>query len=99
MKVKFKEDEDQLNDLQTGDTIKAKWVGHTYVFVIVEGLDENVQYALVQLNRGCSGMLTADGETYSGQDEFTETVPELIKNLKEQGFTDIEKAEFTLVED
>lgn len=81
--------------LEDGDFIKAERYGVNEYFLISKYLFEGEYcFALVALTTPNRGMITADGDyKLEVVEECFDTVDELINNLKEKDYSNIEKVE------
>lgn len=104
MKIKFKESNEEHISLNTGDTLTATNDEGTWVWMVIEDQRSEINgcYALAVLSapdNDYAGKYTTDGWSYGAPSFAKRNVDELIKNLREEDFTNIKKANFTLVEE
>ena len=104
MKVKFKESNEEHIVFNTGDTLTATNDEGTWVWIVIEDTRNN-EYGCFALNVLSApdyddvGKYTTDGRSYGDPNDAESSVGKLIVNLRNSGFKNIRKANFTLVEE
>ena len=96
MRIIPKEESKEKLELEAGDVIKAtRPYGEKGYFMIalVRVEDEGYAYGLVSLYGDLAeeGLITIDGDTVASVSGFKHRVDELLCDLRDTGYTDIEK--------